>query len=305
MNQQVSKGKSGWWRETLHVFLISLLMLGLSSCLKKEPAPQPSPAPTGSTSPAVTPVPQPTAPSIPSPGYIPPQSDSSAVPVLRLIIVADTNDSKIGRSVAVDSQNMQGLMEDIVSQSSGELVLRKIVLTGASATMHNMLRAIEYPTVKPNDVIVFLYAGHGHREQNTSTRWPLLDTVDGTADFADVIAKIKAKNPRQFIALADCCNEVVARAEARVFQRRQLSYNNIRQMFLTSQNYLGASGSGPGQFSYGDDNSGGLFTAAFVSSLNAALTSSQPDWNQVFEKTVAAVRQQSGGEQIPQYEKFR
>lgn len=303
MNQTVSKEKNRFSQVALHVFLMSLLVLSLSSCLKKEPAPQPASVPAGSTSPAVTPVPQQPAPSAPT--YTPPQSDSSTVPALRLIIVADTNDSKIGRSVAVDSQNMQSLMEDIVRQSNGELVLKKIVLTGDSATRHNMLRAIEYPAVKSSDVIVFLYAGHGHRYQSTAGRWPLLDTVDGTADFADVIAKIKAKNPRQFIALADCCNEVVARAEARVLHRRQLSYNAVRQMFLTSQTCIAASGSAPGQFSYGDDSSGGLFTAAFVSNLNAALSSSQPDWNQVFEKTLATVRQQSGGEQIPQYEKLR
>ncbi|MGE0087446.1 MAG: caspase family protein [Desulfococcaceae bacterium] len=307
MNQTVSKEKNRFSQVILQVFLMSMLILCISSCLKKEPAPQTDPATTGSVSPApVQPAPAPVKPTVPSaPVYTPPQSDSSSVPVLRLIIVADTNDSKIGRSVAADSQNMQSLMEDIVSLSNGELVLKKIVLTGDSATRHNMLRAIEYPKVKSTDVIVFLYAGHGHRDQNTSTRWPLLDPMDGTADFAEVIAKIKGKNPRQFIALADCCNEVVARAEARVLQRRQFTYNQIRQMFLTSQTYIAASGSAPGQFSYGDDSGGGLFTAAFVSSLSSVLSSSQPDWNQVFEKTVATVRQQSGGEQIPQYEKFR
>ncbi len=302
-NQPVSKGKSRQPQGILHVFLMFMLMLCLISCLKKEQVPQPpSPSPGGSVSPAPAPVPQ---PSPPVPDYTPPQPDSSSVPVLRLIIVADTNDSKIGRSVAADSQNMQNLMENIVSQSKGELVLKKIVLEGDAATRYNMLRAIEYPTVKNSDVIVFLYAGHGHRYQATAGRWPLMDTPGGISDFAEVIAKIRGKNPRQFIALADCCNEAVDRAESRVLIRRQFNYVQIRQMFLTSQTYIAASGSQPGQFSYGDDNSGGLFTSAFVSSLNAVLSSSQPDWNQVFEKSVATVRQQSGGDQVPQYEKFR
>ncbi len=282
-------------RFALFCMMTALLLCGLS-CLQRENI---SP-PQGEISPGSS-LPQPPSPGS---GYTPPRPDESTVPALRLIIVADTLDSKIGRSVAIDSQNLQELMGSIAAQSNGGLVLKKIILEGESATRHNLIRAVSYPKIGENDVVVFLYSGHGHRYQTTASRWPLMDTEGGNTDFAEIIRIIRSKNPRQFIALADCCNEVVVRGGERTFRRR-FSYTQIQKMFITSKAQYAASGSIPGQFSYGDDNEGGLFTSSFIAGLSSALSSSQADWEQVFEKTVSDVLMKSGNEQRPQYEKYR
>jgi len=235
------------------------------------------------------------------------EPNSNAV-TLYLIIAADTNDSQIGKSVAVDSKKLQSLIEDIVSQSKGDLALKKIVLEADSVTNHNLMLAIDFPKVKPDDLVIFSYSGHGHRFQSTPTRWPLMDTPGSVTDFASVIEKIKNKNSRQFILLADCCNAVVERPERRLlYSGRKFNYNAIKQMFVISNARFAASGCLPGQFSYGDNDQGGLFTSLFISNLSNALLSDGTDWEELFQKTrqdVVNISRLSGNEQTPQYQRY-
>ena len=228
---------------------------------------------------------------------------------LHLIIAADTNDSQIGKSVAMDSKKLQKLIEDIVNQSKGELALKKIILEGNSLNNNNLIRAIEFPKVNPNDLIIFSYSGHGHRLKSTPSRWPLMDTPGRITDFAVVIEKIKNKNPRQFIILADCCNALVELPARRfLYSARQLNYNAIKQMFVLSNIQIAASGSLPGQFSYGNNELGGIFTSSFISNLTNALLSNGSKWEELFQKTrqdVVNISGLSGNEQTPQYQRYK
>ncbi|QTA79771.1 Caspase domain-containing protein [Desulfonema limicola] len=235
--------------------------------------------------------------------------DNSNAVQLHLVIAADTSDSQIGRSVAVDSKKFQTLMEDIVNQSRGELVLKKIVLESNALNNNNLLRAIDFPKVNPDDIFIFLYAGHGHRFQSTPTRWPLMDTPGRVTDFAVVIEKIKNKNPRLFILLADCCNAVIDVPLRRfLYSARELNFDAIKQMFLISDVQIAASGSLPGQFSYGNNEQGGLFTSSFLSNLSQALLSNGAGWEDIFQKTrqdVVNMSGLSGNEQTPQYQRYK
>lgn len=309
MNIQVSKNN------LLHqsVLLIMLLMFSLCSysCATNNgstpsPAPEPNPIPVPNPVPPPSPTPNPTP--MPTPTPVPPAPSPESVSTLHLIIVADTKDPKIGRSVAKDSQNMQNFFQEIVNSSNGEIFLNKIVLEGYSVTRNNLIRAIEYPKVKSNDIIVFLYSGHGHRNQWTQTRWPIMNTMEAYTNFADVIKTIKSKNPRQFIALADCCNKTIPpRAEVRSIARGIFPYENIKNMFLTSNVQFAASGCEPEQFSYGNNIEGGFFTSAFISNLAKSLSSASAGytWNQIFYNVKSDVNQKTHEEQVPQYEKIR
>jgi hypothetical protein len=219
--------------------------------------------------------------------------------------VADTNDISIGKSVALDSGNMQRFIQDIVSQSRGMLFLNKIVFEGYAITQDNMLGAIDSIRVGRDDVIVFLYAGHGFRYETTSSRWPLMNTLNHATDFNRVIQKIKSKNARQFIALADCCNSVaeVFVREIPAEPRMVYPFENIRRMFLASGVKIAASGSKPGQSAFGEDINGGFFTNAFITNLRRALLDPDGNWTAVLENTRKDVLAKSYYKQEPQYEK--
>ncbi len=219
--------------------------------------------------------------------------------------MADTNDYKIGYSVEVDSKNMQDLFQGIVRRSKGSIYLNKLVFEGFSITQENMLKAVDSLRVRSNDIIVFLYAGHGHRYKSTMSKWPLMDTMNHPTDFLTVIQKIRNKYARQFIALADCCNNVIP--TPRDIEKRlsnDFPYENIRRMFLDSTVKIAASGSEPGQFSYSNDVVGGFFTSSFISNLKKALFSSEKGWKTVLYETRKNVLQKTNNAQKPQFEFF-
>jgi len=236
----------------------------------------------------------------------------SSVSVIHLVMVADTNDRKIGTSTVIDSMYMQELFRAVAGQSKGKLFLNKTVLEGYAISRQNMLRAIDELMVRANDIVVFSYSGHGHRYTSTASRWPLMDTYVEATDFLTVIEKIRSKNPRQFIVLADCCNNVIDTGyylKAVEPSRGSFLYETIERMFLNSRVKIAASGSIPGQFSAGDSRDGGYFTYSFVSNLTKALSSSAGDWGPVFENTKRDVVQKTANQppeyrQEPQYQFF-
>jgi hypothetical protein len=237
------------------------------------------------------------------PGPPPLASDTT----LHLIVVADTTDRKIGRSVAIDSENLQDFFKSVADQSEGRLKFRKQVLEGHAITRANVLYAVDNITVYRNDVIIFSYSGHGYRAHTTDSPWPMMNTKDGSTDFAAVIAKIKQKQPRQFIALADCCNNFIDRVPEALSLRsiRPLSPQIIKCMFVDSKVKIAASGSEPGQYSYGNDQIGGFFTSSFLKNLEEKLAVATCSWEAVFVDTSKEVKAISEGEQQPQYKTMR
>lgn len=298
IHSRISHRKLTSFYQSFSVLLALLLAVSLSSCII---LPKPTTTTTTTTT-ATRPTTTTTTRYITTTTTtIPSQPQAST---LHLIIVADTNDYKIGPSVAVDSRNMQGLFEAIVSRSSGKLFLNKIVFEGTAVTQGNMLGAIDSLRVRSDDVIVFLYAGHGHRYQSTSSKWPLMDTMNNATDFLTVIQRIKSKSARQFIALADCCNTVidVMYREPVSAPRYSFPYENVKRMFLTSKVKIAGSGSKPGQSSLGNNFDGGYFTSAFVLNLSEALLNGG-SWTTVLDKTKKDVLAKSDNKQEPQYEK--
>lgn len=299
--------KSNWKTNVFYLIAwVGLIAICAPSCGHEPPTkpiitlpPTPSVTSTSvttTTAPSVTT----TTPSVTT--TLSPVIPSASASTLHLIIVADTQDYKIGTSVAADSRNIQTLIEMIVYRSNNQLSLNKIVFEGASITQQNMLTAIDSLRVGANDIIVFLYAGHGHRYTSTTSKWPLLDTMNHPTDFLTVIKKISSKYARQFIALADCCNNVVDVQYRESRLANNFPYNNIKRMFLDAKVKIAASGCKPGQTSLGDPN-GGYFTSAFISNLKAALYS-HGNWNTVFEKTRTDVLGRSGNKQEPQYHRY-
>ncbi len=278
------------------IFLIVMVLAIFNACDKHETTQTPSTTPTTTTptSPTTTPTP-------------PAQPETSSGVTLHLIIVADTLDPNIGKSVIRDSENIQSMFQSVVNSSQRKISLNKIVLEGSSITRHNLMTALTYPRIKSNDIVVFLYSGHGFRTSDKSSKWPMLNTKEYSTNFDEVISIIKSANPRMFILIADCCNNYIDRGIRTIAPKMldTFEYKNIERMFLSSNTKIAASGSVPGMYSYGDDDEGGYFTAAFISSLKTALNSSDGNWDKVFTEAVSKVSQRTQGNQKPQYEEIR
>ena len=158
-----------------------------------------------------------------------------------------------------------------------------------------------------NDIIVFHWAGHGHG--SPGAKWPYLDTIAKTTDFKQVIEILNSKNPRQMIALADCCNAPLINTRDKYAPRhlrRNLFFpDSIKKMFIRPEIKIIASGSQTGQFASGTNSLGGYFTYNFITTLEEALLNeNNPDsvWEKVMQTTRQRVLFDTQNKQTPQYE---
>ena len=94
---------------------------------------------------------------------------------LHLVIVADTDDARIGTSVESDANNISKLfIENVPAQN---LSVTKIV--GRDVTQANIMAKLAAIPANRNDAIVFAYAGHGAYDMTPAT--PPLGSVLVTA----------------------------------------------------------------------------------------------------------------------------
>ncbi len=208
---------------------------------------------------------------------------------LHAILVADTNDQKIGRSTMTDLSIMTNLMESI-KENTG-LQLNEKTIHGATLTQDMgytaVKQAVESLSVSSEDVVIFYYSGHGARLSSDSSRWPSL-AVEGVytgvrklLPLQWVVDQLNQKRPRFFIAMADSCNSEID--TGRFIPRQVGNKNAYQSLFLGYKGQMIASGSKPGQYSFGDPQNGGLFSQAFHANLNKALASSNPSWQEIMD----------------------
>ncbi|WP_069471673.1 caspase family protein [Candidatus Marithrix sp. Canyon 246] len=221
------------------------------------------------------------------------------LPTLHAVILADINDNKIGKSTKVDFKHINNLVQDIAINTG--MVLAKHSVIGSDLNNQNVRTIINNLPVRRNDTVIFYYAGHGKNPQ-TGTQWPSMILNDENLELNFVVSKLKQKNPRFFLAIADTCNDF---PDSNIFpptDRGTPSKSNYQNLFLKTRGYIVASGAEPGQLSWSDSKSGGLFTNQFLNSLKRQLSSFRPaNWHTIMKYATATFKLPENVIQQPQY----
>lgn len=226
------------------------------------------------------------------------------LPTLHAVILADTNDNKIGNSTEVDFKHMNNLVQEISSYTG--MTLSKRTLKGSELNNNNVRKILNNLAVKKNDAVIFYYAGHG-KNPPSRNKWPSMMLYDKNLEFNFVITKLKKKNPRFFLAIADSCNDFPQNRFYPSTNQRTLPNNskrkNYQNLFLKTKGYIVASAAIPGQLSWSYAHTGGLFTTQFLNSLNMEVSSShQASWKAIMESAVETIILPNNLIQQPQYE---
>ncbi|RKZ63221.1 MAG: hypothetical protein DRR08_04055 [Candidatus Parabeggiatoa sp. nov. 2] len=212
---------------------------------------------------------------------------------LHAILVADTNDDSIGKSVKIDLGNMEKLVSEI-SQHTG-ILLTGGSISGNDVNKSQILSVVEGLSVGPEDIVIYYYSGHGHNPGGTA--WPAMVLEGGSLPLKTVREKLKAKGPRLLIVMADTCNGFSNR---RTFNASRAGGKkaNYEYLFLKHKGVITASSSEPGEYSWGNEQIGGLFTDALLNSLNQELVASNPSWKAIMK---GATKPLQGGSSKPQH----
>lgn len=227
---------------------------------------------------------------------------------LHLIVAANTNVSDIGQACKVDLNNVLSEFRG-VAKATG-MTFKQYLVSGNNYGKEALANTIANLQPGSNDVVVFVYTGHGFRFQDQEDYYPNMDLSPSSYDdvtenyvaFTDVYKTIAAKGARLNIVLSDCCNSEIDADRPLIntnslFSRANNSYdvNKLRKLFLRSKGDIVATAASPGQYSWCGNN-GGFFLLSFIESLRSgisALKSTQPTWDGIINNTIDKAKRKS------------
>lgn len=229
---------------------------------------------------------------------------------LHLIIAANTLISDIGTASQMDRLNVASEFQGI----SDKLGIRykEKAFTGRDFDKDNLMTYLRNFEPGPNDVVIFLYTGHGYRFDNQASAYPQLDMrysnyqdIDldrNTLNLEEVFALLKTKGARLNLSLADCCNNQVgfSRSMGNNFLVTRTTVNaqsdKLKHLFLNSKGNLIFAAAGQGEYSWCSPQTGGFFTSSLIAALRqeiSYLNEDEPRWDDIVAHTVDIARKKS------------
>jgi len=228
---------------------------------------------------------------------------------IHLIILANTAISDIGASTAVDMNNMVAEVSGI-SEVLG-VPVNKVLFTEKDFTKKNVETFMAGFKPGLNDIVIFMYSGHGYRFSDQTEPYPQLDmryseyqefSDEATMNLKQVFNEIVKKGARLNIVLGDCCNSDVgfSRSVGSSFMNSRSSvdpdFEKLKQLFIKSDGDIIAAGASKGQYSW-CTQSGGFFTLSFIAALREEIskfkTDDVPDWGDVMTGTKTGTRKKT------------
>ncbi|MCR4853979.1 MAG: caspase family protein [Prevotella sp.] len=236
-------------------------------------------------------------------------SNSNKGVTIHLVEVVNTEISDIGEACARDYKNIKNQMKGI-TQALG-IQLREYPVVGEEFTREAVEKTLNRVKPSSNDVVFFLYSGHGFRFSNQSSKFPCIYLSTSEYDELDensymemdaIYDEVCRKGARLNIVLSDCCNSSIDE-EAPCHMRGTLlsrSNNNfsadrLRDLFINSRGSLLSTSSSPGETSV-CDLTGGYFTLSFIRSLRKeinVMNTSPVSWDRLISNTISAARERS------------
>lgn len=228
---------------------------------------------------------------------------------LHLIFLANTEISDIGQAVGTDLRRICSEMKGVCSKL--ELTYRQYIVSGMDFGRDALVKQLDAVKPQENDIVMFVYSGHGFRWQDQTDPYPQLALVtDDYTDIrqtgnyvslSDIDREVAAKGARLTIVLADCCNSVYGQPSplplgSNTLLSRgntNLSTERLRSLFLGQAGHIICTASSPGEVSW-CSQAGGNFTCNFIESfrreINLLSDNASASWESILDATVQNTR---------------
>ena len=241
---------------------------------------------------------------------------------MQLILVAATKDESIGESVETDVKLVRKNFSGIAKLLG--IPYKETVIADDDFKKSKIENAIRQLSPGANDVVIFVYSGHGFRFDDDTDAYPRMYlTYDGDLNdqtylsTTEVYDQLVAKHARLTIFLTDCCNSKAginrSQVETVAFGTRSSNNNadieKLRTLFLNESGTIRATAAKAGQYAL-CDASGGFMLTSILNNIKAqvsALSNVNPSWTTIVENASKAVAKktsnqidEAGNEQPPQ-----
>lgn len=214
------------------------------------------------------------------------------------VMIGDTMANGIQEGVEKDLRNMQAQVQEIAHYTG--LELKTVMITGDKVNQAKIREELNDLQVKPDDVVLFFYSGHGsHENKDLKNPWPylLLSRDRSTIDLETINSILMAKHPRLLLSVANACNNIAPPEDSpgEFTMQGDVDYswllnhdlkaeNNYRKLFLETKGAIIVTSSKVGEVSFGRPSYGGYFPYAFVVSLQQAVQyDNHPNWKSILK----------------------
>ncbi|MFT6150354.1 MAG: hypothetical protein ACJAUH_003055 [Saprospiraceae bacterium] len=228
---------------------------------------------------------------------------------LHLIVVANTKISDIGAGCRVDERNIVKEFET-VSKVLG-INLKTYIIDGDNFNKQKTLATLEKIKPRSNDVMMFIYRGHGFRWSDQSESWPQMDLRNGnygriskntSIGLTEVFNTIRKKDARLNIVLADCCNNDIGinrktKTPINALESKgSYDIKKLKKLFLESKGSLISCAASPGEYSWVNTSKGGFYTLSFIQALRKEVSlknNNETNWKDVLDETVEGAKKKT------------
>jgi hypothetical protein len=236
---------------------------------------------------------------------------SKLIPSLYCVTVIDSKDISVGNSCLIDKANITSFAKKLSDFLNFTFV--PISVENKNYSVQGLRRAISSIDADNNDVVLFIYSGHGfsYREDDIHP-YPQLALWEGDAEtiaalrensinMEEVFNLVVAKGARLNIVFSDCCNTFVElpRYEDNKVSpvARPISWNQqlATQLFIEAKGSYLISAASKGQFAACNTREGGYFTSSFLKEIQSAIIigNTAPGWQTIITTTANLAKQRS------------
>lgn len=228
---------------------------------------------------------------------------------LHLMVVANTAIGDIGASCGIDRRNLVSEFKGI-AEAVG-MGYKQYILEDQDFTKANLVTTMGNFRPAANDVVIFIYRGHGFRWSNQTKNYPQLDlryssytriSEATSINLEEVYSTLTAKGARLNLFFADCCNSDVGISQLTSASFMNMQSNNsydlqkLRKLFLSSKGYLISTAASPGEVSWANNANGGFYTVSLLQSLREEISylhQDEADWEELVQNTIQGARYKS------------
>ena len=227
---------------------------------------------------------------------------------LHLVLIANTYDPTIGSGCASDETNLKNEFRQVADALG--ISFRQYIVDGSTFSKENVVSTLNSLYPGSNDVVLFIYRGHGFRWKDQTNDWPRMDlrpssyadiTENSSMNLSEVYSLLKNKGARLNLILADCCNSEINMSPVTNSNYLTFQFDNnsdvskLRKLFMNSNGILLSSAAQKGEVSW-TTSQGGLYSMSFLQALREGISylSNDPcSWNNIISKTITLARSKS------------
>lgn len=230
------------------------------------------------------------------------KSDSTAI-TLHLFLLANTEIGDIGSACGIDVKRIKSEMKGVASKLG--MNFKEYDVLGEDLSKANLQARLAELKPSANDVVFFLYTGHGFRWDDQKDPYPQLALVkDDYTDvkagnfvaLSDVNDEIIKKGARLNIVLSDCCNSLYGENSPlplglnSLYSRgnNNLSAEHLRELFINQSGNILSTAASPGEYSWCSQVGGNYtnnFLEAFRNEINM-LSTTEASWSHIIDTTI-------------------